>query len=166
MTVEQLQHYLKGGKFKAIYNPLKKETLVDPKTDLFNKEIICYQNYINTPILTNGNGWMGQFRFNSKSIYGWFPEEDITITEILNKFIDTPEPLPQYLYRFYYDKEEQLLPNFGNGNWKLPLIIGREYSIENDNYVFKLSNPQASKIEKAVWNGELLENVQWETILN
>lgn len=162
MTKKQLQHYLSGGHFLAKYNPIKMDIPQTAKSYI-GKKIIIWQNMLTTPII-DIKDWLGQFRFNSDKISGWFPEEDITILEILDDYKDFPEPLSKYMYRLTYTKQEKLFNNFGTGSWKIPMIVGREYSTEQDAYIMKLSKPQACKIEKFVWNGEEINNIKWKTI--
>lgn len=163
MTREQTIHYLKGGKFKAIYSPV----LTDTK-DYHKKghTITVWQNCLNTPIGENEyqQNWVGQYRFNSDEIYGWFPEEDIKILEMVDEFIGYVESTIKYCYRLTYTDEKQILPNFGKGEFVLPLIVYREYNDEDDDYVRKLSSPQASMIEKRVVD-LMEENIpNWEPL--
>ena len=162
MTKKQLIHYLKGGKFTAIYNPTKLDISFQSK-QMIGKEIIVYQNMIVSPII-HISEYEGQHAFNSENIYGWFPEEDIKIINIIDDFI-APESLPKYMYKLHYTKENKIEGNFGkNQSLKVPFFVGIEYSWEMDGYVLSLSNPQACKIEKAVWNGEKYKNIKWITI--
>lgn len=159
MDKAQKLHYLKGGKFKAIYNPATLDISEESKNKI-GKLIQVYQNCLNTPLPN------GQFRFNSPSIHGYFPEEDIEIVDTLNEFIDFPEPTTKYCYRFTYTNPKTIFSNFGKGNFPSPLIVFREYNFESDEYVLKLSNPQADLIEKRVLN--LLEDnePEWETLFS
>jgi hypothetical protein len=163
MTKEQTIHYLKGGKFTAVYTPVLTDTKDYHKK---GRTITVWQNCLNTPI---GEGeysqnWGGQYRFNSDEIYGWFPEEDIKILEIVDEFIPYPEKITKYCYRLTYTEKSQILPNFGIGNFSLPLIVYREYDDESDEYIKKLSSPQATMIEKRVI--DLINNTipQWEVL--
>lgn len=161
MNKQQLAHYLKGGMFLATYNPKKMDISASSKTYI-GKKMRVWQNMIISPVISVDT-YVGQHAFNSDEIRGWFPEEDIEILEMVDEFIDDPQPLPQYMYRFYYTDEKKLNKNFGkNHGLSVPLIVGREYSIEVDDYVRKLSDPPADKIEKAVWNGEPWEEIQWK----
>lgn len=163
LTKEQLSHFVKGGMFKAIYSPKKTYDITNHSKLMIGREIIVYQNIINSPIMCVTD-YRGQHAFNSRDIKGWFPEEDIEIIEMLNDYIDVPQTIPQYLYLLTYTKKKQL-KNFGKNNYKLPLIVGREYSNEVDEYVKELSNPKATKIEKAVWTGvEKYSGLKWKTI--
>jgi hypothetical protein len=163
MTKKQIKHYLKGGKFNAIYNPTKLNIAVESRLQIGNI-IVVHQNMIITPILSIKE-YEGQHAFNCDSIAGWFPEEDIKHLEIIDEFIDTPEKLPHYMYKLHYSTKEQLTGNFGNAGMdlSLPYTTGREYSNEMDSYIKMLSTPAADKIEKAIYTGET-EEVTWETI--
>jgi hypothetical protein len=157
MNKEQLEHYLKGGHLTATYKP--KSLDISAKSKMFiNFEIEVYQNMITSP-LQSPERWIGQHAFNSKDIEGWFPEEDIENLKIINKFKDTPEPLPQYMYRLYYTEKSQFL-NFGIEDIKLPLLVSKEYHIEADDHVLKLSDPQATKIEKCIYTGND-DSLEW-----
>ena len=67
-------------------------------------------------------------------------------------------------YRLTYTEQSQLFPNFGKGKWVTPMVVHREYEVQEmgfddekavDAYVMNLSNPQATKIEKKIGeNGE------------
>jgi len=159
MTNVELIHYLKGGMFTGIYNPPEHDISNEAK-QMIGKEIIVHQNMLIAP-LQNPDRWKGQHAFNSSSIYGWFPEQDINDLTIIPKFIDNPETLPIYMYKLVYTKESQLIPNFGNGDWKIPMIIHREYSVNNDEQILELSKPQATEIHKAIYNG-ITEIISWE----
>lgn len=162
MTNEELAHYAKGGIFRAFYRP---KTVDIPGRNLsqIGRFIEVHQNMECTPIVEPGR-WSGQFRFNSTAVYGWFPEEDLDDLTIVNAFVDNPQKLPQFIYKMTYTEEEQLRPNFGNGPWKIPLVVERQFSVENDAYVLSLSSPQATAVEKAVWNGEQLKEVSWKIL--
>ncbi len=162
MDKEKLKHYLKGGKFIAIYNP--KSMDISWKSQFFiSQKVIIYQNIIISPIITPLR-YSGQHAFNCDSIYGWSPEEDFDDIEIIDVFIESPNRLPQYMYKLSYFKQEKIEPNFGKG-YQCPLIVGREYDQEMDDYVMKISNPQACKIEKFVWEGED-DEINWELMYN
>jgi hypothetical protein len=163
MTDEQLKHYLAGGIFEATYDPKDKSTVKSQCVPYFGTRVRVWQNMEIAPIHSVAK-WEGQHRFNAELIYGWFPEEDIHDIEIVDEFIDYPKSLPQYMYRLTYTKREKIKPNFGNGyeDTVLPMVIGRDYSRENDEYVMNLGSPIACRIEKAVWNGE--KAPEWEVL--
>lgn len=160
MTKEQFEHYIKGGLFKATYKPIGLD-ISDASRRMAGSTIEVNQNVIVTPI-QSPEKWKGQHCFNSPSINGWLPEEDITIIEMIDEFIDFPEVFPMFMYRLTYTEESQIKPNFGNLEISLPLVVHREYSTDNDNYVLKLSNPQATRIEKAKWIGGYNEEPVWK----
>lgn len=160
MTNKQLQHYLKGGCFTATYTPKITHDLVGDNDWMIGSKITVYQNMIVSP-LTSPEKYAGQHAFNSGSIYGWFPEEDISDLEIIDEFIDNPEPLPVYMYKLVFTDQNKLFPNFGKGDWKVPMVVGREFITDSDEYIMKLSKPQADEIWKCVWTGES-DEVHWE----
>lgn len=163
MNKEQLVHYYKGGKFRATYSPKTSDT-----KDYYKKgrTIEVYQNCLITPIQEGeyGKNWAGQLRFNSHNIYGWFPEEDIENLEIINEFIEYPEKTKKYCYRLTYTKDNQLFPNFGKSNFTLPLTVYREYDEDSDEYIIKLSKPQATSIEKRVVDLASGEELPWKKL--
>lgn len=163
MNKTQLEHYLAGGKFKGIYNP--KSLDIDTESMLkIGNEIEVFQNMIITPIV-DIEKWKGQFRFNSDSIYGWFPEEDVDDLEIISDFKYDIKSLPVYMYKMTYLNKDSIRSNFGKGNFSIPLIVSREYSSEKDEYVLnELSSPKADIVEKFVWNGELIDEIKWKGI--
>lgn len=162
MTQEQFEHYIKGGKFKAIYKPRKKDISKASKA-MRGKETVAYQNMLICPI--QDDQWNGQHCFNSTSIHGWFPSEDIEILEILNEVIPNVEPLPQYMYRLYYFNQQSIIANFGKQTTLIsPFRAARNFNREMDDYILKLSTPQADRIEKAVWKGRFEEEIKWKTI--
>lgn len=163
MTPEQLTHYLKGGIFLALYSPKVTHDLDRTNLNEIGQKIEVFQNF----------GWVaplvetysGQHAFNSYSISGWFPEEDIEILEMLDSYIDHPEPLPRYVYKITYLDQSKIKPNFGKVKIKVPFTISREYTTEMDKYVVeKLSNPRACKVEKCVWDGSKGDLMHWEII--
>ncbi len=167
MTRDQIKHYLLGGKFEAIYNPPSLDISSENKR-LIGSTIEVYQNCLNTPVQHGeyDGRWEGQYRFTSPSIGGWFPEEDIQDLKIIDEFLDEEfiEPSKQYCYKLTYTEEKQVRSNFGKG-FKAPIIVCREYSTEKDEYVLKLSNPQATKIEKRIV--DILNDIEedWVQIL-
>jgi len=162
MTKEQFEHYLKGGVFTAIYAP--KSLDIDQASKHFiGHPILVHQNMINNP-LQSPEIYKGQHAFNSNVIGGWFPEEDILGLEIVNDFIDQVAPLPVYMYRLIYEERNQIMENFGKIIADLPFIVTREYGSDMDSYVKKLSNPQATLIEKCIWRGEYNEKLNWSVI--
>ena len=75
-----------------------------------------------------------------------------------------------YSYRLTYLEQSQLKPNFGVGDWTVPMIVHRGYNEdafeseqEADEHVMKLSDPQASKIEKKVIESDGSDK-GWEVI--
>lgn len=163
LTIEQISHYLKGGMFKATYNPPHLD-IGDNNKLVIGTTITVHQNMINSPLQTPIE-YKDQHAFNSDSIGGWFPEEDIENIIILDDFIENVQVLPAYIYRLHYTKESQIEPNFGkNTGIKLPFVTSREYIREMDDYILKLSTPQATIIEKAIYTG-LVENLTWIKIL-
>lgn len=164
MTKEQLIHYLKGGIFTGTWMPKRSDT-----ADYHKKgtEIRLWQNMLITPIAPEeyeGTNWEGQYRFSSDSIYGWFPEEDVENLQIVDEYIEFPESTTQHCYRLTYTEEKQLLPNFGKGNFKLPMVVYREYNTNMDDYVKKLSKPQATTIEKRVMDLFDEKTPEWELL--
>jgi len=160
MTPEQRKHYFKGGKFIAIYGPVKLDIAWESKM-MIGKKIEVYQNCLNTPMEN------GQFRFNSPAIYGWFPEEDIKDLEIIDEFIDFPEPTTQYCYRMTLTDPVAIFKNFGKGNWGKKVITTREYNTDQDDYVLnKLLDPMPDTIEKRILDLTVPENEYpaWEEI--
>ena len=164
MTKEQIQHYLKGGKFLAIYDPPKKSDLSSANLMHVHTSILIYQNVIHSPIISIKE-YEGQHAFNSDVISGWFPEQDVKELIIQDDFIDNPEPLPAYMFKLHYTTREQVVGNFGNAgeDMSLPFSTGREYSHDAESYVLKLSDPKATKVEKAIYTGET-ETPEWKTI--
>lgn len=162
MTPEQRKHYLNGGKFSATYNPLSMDLSGETKAVIGTK-ITVYQNCVNSPILEDT--FNGQFRFNSPSIHGWLPEEDVTDLEIIDEFIDFPEKsTKKFNYRLTYTDEKKLFQNFGKGNWKVPMVVYRSFDEESDEYVKSLSDPQADTIEKQSFNIEEMSGTEWQVI--
>ena len=76
MNKKQLKHYLKGGKFSAIYRPKVIIDIDSNSKGQIGNEIIVWQNIIVSPIITPAK-FRGQHAFNADEIDGWFPEEDI-----------------------------------------------------------------------------------------
>ena len=163
MTAQQLQHYLNGGKFNVIYNPTITDDLPQHIKKHIGQLMIAHQNMLTAPLVGKRQG---QHAFNVEAFKEWVPEEDIQILDIIGEYI-TPEPLPKYMYRLTYSNHEQTFQNFGNQykNIELPFVVGREYSSEQDEYVLRLSTPQADSVEKAIWNGEQFEDIKWTKIL-
>jgi len=160
MTPEQRNHYFKGGKFTATYDPQKLDIAWESKM-IIGKKIEVYQNCLNTPMEN------GQLRFNSPSIYGWFPEEDIKDLVIINEFIDFPEPTTKYCYRITFTDRNAITKNFGKGNWGKKVVTTREYNTDHDNYVLnELLDPMPDTIEKRILDLTLGENSYppWEEI--
>jgi len=163
MTKEQLDHYMKGGYFTAIYTPIVIDDLSHNNLSMTSKEIDVYQNVLNYP--TPNQAYPQQFAFNSDDIYGWFPEQDIKIVRIQNRYLDFPESTKRYMYKIYYHNHDSILKNFGIGyeNTKLPLIVTRAYTTESDEYILQLSKPPAELIRKGIWNYEKSElEIIWE----
>lgn len=163
MTEEQFNHYIKGGYFLATYNPKVKHDLSSGSWEVIGKKIKVWQNMINSPLQGH---YQGQHAFNADEVYGWFPEEDIEIHEILDEFKDNVQTLPQYMYRMVYTKRSQIKPNFGIGyeDIPLPFEVYREYSFETDSYVLGLSKPPATKVQKYIWTGKYNEEIKWEDL--
>ena len=165
MTKEEKKHYYLGGKFKATYKPILSDTRDFHKSGM---SIIVHQNCLITPIGEDeyNRDWAGQLRFNSKDIYGWFPEEDIIDLKIINDFIEYPEQTKRWNYKLTYTEQSQVFGNFGKGNFIAPMSVYRDYTSQMDDYLLKLSKPQATKIEKQFI--DLLEDEfsDWEIIFN
>ena len=168
MNKEHKIHYLNGGKFLAIYNPVKTTDIKDDSKLMIGKEIVVYQNCLNAPIQEDeyGSDWKNQYRFNSYSIHGWFPEEDITILSTLNEYVDFPESTLKYMYRMTYVGSEQIFGNFGKGyENRDELVVYRDYSSEVDSYVVnELSSPKAALVEKKVVDLMSDEESDWKVI--
>lgn len=165
MTKEQFEHYIKGGKFMATYDPVVIHDLsADNRYQRKNRMVIA-QNMIVSPL--QYEQYKGQHAFNGESIYGWSPEQDFKDLEIINDFLDSPEPLPQYMYQLVYTDMSKLEANFGKGyeGRTKPLYAFREYFKEMDDYILKLSDPQADDILKYVWQGKYQEEIKWKSIL-
>lgn len=160
LTEEQLKHYLKGGKFKAIYNPKHTDDISARSMGYIGKVMDVWQGPMICPLQIIG--WEGQHSFESSEIVGWFPEEDVNILETINSRI-TPQKLPQYIYELLYTTPEQIKFNFGNGKIKPPIKVYREYDHENDAFIMHLSDPQATEIKRAKYDGKS-EKLKWETI--
>lgn len=165
LTEQQFQHYLKGGKFLASYLP--KSLLSEANANApVNKKILVYQNMLISPSMAGK--FIGQHMFNSPEVYGYFPEEDIEDLEIVNEFLDSPEPYPIYMYLLYYNTKEQVQENFGNYKpSSYPVIVERSFPREMDDYIISISTDgfQASKIQKAVWHGNYNETLEFVDIL-
>lgn len=159
MTKEQRMHYLKGGKFTAEYNPSATDDISVRSGKMVGKDIVVYQNCLNTPMEN------GQFRFNSPSVDGWIPEEDLKDLDWVDEYIESPEPTTQWCYRMTYVDQTSIFKNFGKGNWTAPMVVHREYSSDQDDYVIhKLSNPKADKVERRVLDMLVDQEEPWETI--
>jgi len=85
---------------------------------------------------------------------------------IIDEFIDSPEKTEKYCYMLIYTERKQLLKNFGSGYEKIPLpmAVHREYDEENDDYIMKLSDPQATTIKKKKLNLLTDDKIEWEVI--
>jgi hypothetical protein len=152
LTKEQLQHYLKGGLFKAIYQPTRVNNLNQDAIRTIGSTIEVYQNCDISPIV--GSRYDGQHRFNTEFIYGWIPKEDIQIIELIDEFVENPESLPLYMFRMTYRNPDTIIKNFGKGNWLPSLVVGRSYKTDMTDYVLKtLSDPPADIVEKCIWDG-------------
>ena len=145
MTPAQRKHYLKGGKFLAKYRPKKTHDLLGSNIKNENGIVIVHQNVLVVP-LSNG-----QYRFSCDEIIGWIPEEDLIELDPIMQYIEYPHPTIQYCYRMTYDNSDAIFQNFGKAfeNYN-HLVVFREYSDDNDNYIMKLSKPQAALVEKRV----------------
>ena len=140
----KLLDFLNKSRLESIFENLDKigEILADKTTDKIEKAVDKASDKVDTII-----------------------EDALKKTEkIVDSVLKKNKQKVKYFYKMTYLKEEKLFPNFGKGNWKPPLVVEREYSFEADNYVMGLSNPQACKIEKAIWNGEKLEAITWHVL--
>ena len=164
MTKEQLIHYLDGGIFTATYSPIVKHDLPTANIILDGQTIRVSQNMMINPLITPIE-YQGQHAFDGEQIYGWIPEQDLKDLVILDEFLEHCQDMPQFLYKLIYMKKDQLMANFGVGDYKVPMTVSREFSYENDKYILGLSKPQASMILKAMWNGEPFDEIKWEIIL-
>ena len=163
MTTDQLKHYHLGGKFKAIYNPVDTSDISDESKSYAGKELIVWQNMIVVPL---SGKWEGQHAFNASEIYGWFPEEDIQIIEQIEEYLNNPEALPRYFYRFTYTDHQTILENFGKGyeHVTLPYVVQRDFPFEKHEYVKQLSKPAADKIEFCVYTGQQYQEIEWQSL--
>jgi hypothetical protein len=161
MTENQFNHYIKGGIFRANYMPTKAD-LSEESMEKIGKEIFVFQNIDISPITTGP--YTGQHRFNSHSIGGWIPEEDLEITLNTPHYNDEVYKPPMYIYKLHYSTKEQIQGCFGNVEIPLPYIAERAYPSDSDEYVLSLSNPQCDKIEKTYWKGEYQEKLIWTTL--
>jgi len=162
MTSEYLAHYLRGGKFYAFYNPKGTDITPDSKS-FIGKRIVVHQYSVTCP-LQFPEKWKGQHAFNSVSIGGWFPEEDVTDLAIIpDSYIERVEPLPIYIYRFTYLSEDKVVKILGKGDWKSPFKIVRSYSFPADSAVRKLlDSPDCPDVsERCVWEGKS-DELEWE----
>ena len=164
MTEEQFNHYIKGGKFTAVYNPPKTSDLSPVNLAKVGMSCIVWQNMIVSP-LQEPERYVGQHAFNTDIIFGWCPEEDFKDLVILEEFIDSPESLPQYIFRLDYTDPNSVEGNFGKtSGLKVPFSVCRDYGTDNESYVLKLSDPQADEIFKYVWKGKYQEKIEWVSI--
>ena len=164
MTEEQFNHYIKGGKFTAVYNPPKTSDLSQDNLARIGRSCVVYQNMIISP-LQSPESHKGQHAFDADIISGWCPEEDFENLTILDEFREHFEPTPQYLFRLDYTNPDSIKVNFGtNSGLQVPCSVYREYGTDNENYVLKLSDPQADEIFKYVWKGEYQEKIEWVSI--
>lgn len=168
MTKKQLEHYLKGGKFTAIYAPVKTDDLSGDNLDVIGRSITVHQNMLITPIMKGeyGQDWEGQFRFNSVYIDGWFPEEDVVSLNIIHEYIEHREELPVHWYRMEYTDRKSIRANFGKGyEDRQRVVITRQYWEECHEYVTgKLHQPghMPDYIDYCCWEGQL--PVEWTRI--
>lgn len=161
LSTQDLQHYLKGGKFKVIYQPVKMYDLSPETRNNIGQEKIAYQNCDITPITTEP--YQNQMRFNVIDIYGWVPEEDLKIIERLDSYIQHPEETVLHIFHMHYDNEESARKEFGKCVWTLPFIVTRSYSTDRSEYILQIAK-NASKIEKAFWQGEDFNELNWTQI--
>lgn len=164
MTKEQFEHYIIGGKFRAVYNPVEQHDLSKGAKTMIGREVAAYQNMLICPI--QDDKWNGQHCFNADGVHGWFPEEDIKIIENLPDVIDNVSPLPQYMYKIYYNTQEAIDANFGKTDFTPPFCAARNFSGKMDDYVMGLSTEghQADKIERAIWYGMHDEKIVYEVM--
>lgn len=163
MTKEQIEHYRKGGVFMATYMPKVTSDLRENVNEV-GKRLKVWQNVISS-ILVTPKEYEGQFPFNADEVYGWIPEQDLDNLEMIDEFYESIVPYgKRYLYRLYHNTQESVNANFGKG-YTAPMVVGRQYASQIDDYVMKLSSPQADKIERAVWNGEQFDELKWDNML-
>ncbi len=168
LTKEQFEHYIKGGKFEAVYNPIVTDDLSEDNNCMIGDTIVVFQNMIISPLMETN--YFNQHAFNSDDIYGWIPEEDITIIKIFDEYIDNVEPLPQWMYKIIYTDQSKITPNFGEHSKIIatkehPFVVLRQFPSDFDDYILRLSNPQADSIEKYIWQGKYNEEIKWKSIL-
>jgi len=176
---EMMKHYFSDGLFSAIYSPRVIDDLsLHNKLQIGNR-LIVKANVVKSPIIATK--YQGQYRFNSSSIRGWFPEEDISELQIIKHGNGIPrkqtdgfcshkgdleikDVSKEFLYRMYYTTQEQIDENFGISSYKPLFVVGREYTFENDDYVKSISKPPATYCEKAVWSGEKYSEIVWKKL--
>ena len=167
MTKEQIKHYLKGGKFTAVFKPVMLD-LSEENKEQIGKQVECHQNVEVSPVREeeySPDVWVGQHRFDTDLITGYVLEEDLSELTIVNEFIDTPEMLPVHQYNMIFTTREQLVANFGNDvkDTPLPYIAVRNYGRNMDEYIIKLCKPAPTRIDKRLWNYQ--EVSKWEVLL-
>jgi len=162
MNAKQIKHYLKGGKFRVKYNPIKTDDIGE-SIHMVGKKSIAYQNVIIAPIVEVST-YEGQHAFNVEGVYGWVPEQDIEIIGILEEYIKYVQPLPQYMYRSTIKGKENIKALFGKGYGSAEeMIVGRSYSKPNLDWFKEIQNNRASKIEQSIYTGET-EELVWEDV--
>lgn len=164
MNRNEILHYLKGGKFTAIYNP-KVDDISDKHKQLSGRKAIIHQNCLNSPIFDDK--YKGQYRFwidlDNKRF--WHPEEDFDDITIIDEFISRPGKTKKFFYKLVYLDETKLLPNFGKNNFKVPLEVFRDFDTERDDYILNhISNPKACRIEKCKLDLLSEEEPNWKII--
>lgn len=172
MDREQLQHYLKGGKFKAIYSPKVIDNLGKSNVELIGETCKFWQNTNVSPI-SGDPIYMGQHAFNSNRVWGWSPEEDLMDLVIIDEYITKPEVLPRFIYRLTYSTMDEIMRSWPHSKTlKAPLVFGREYSAvgtlsEHAEETFSRvlsGNQKPTRLEGAIWNGEPYNEIKWEEV--
>lgn len=163
LTPEQLAHYIKGGYFEAVYMPKRKDVSLSSLLEVGNK-IIVWPNIIFAPIQFV-EPFLGQMAFDSNSLEGWIPDEDLDKLTIIDEYLDADfMTLPQYLYRIHFFTQDKVDDSFGKDVGLAPMSVGRSYSMPYEE-TLKTYEPQPDKIERAIWNGtEYQDELEWVTV--
>lgn len=163
MTKEQIEHYKKGGVFTATFNPESKD-LSSRSLMSLGKTIRVWPNIIGCPVVQVSE-FEGDFPFNSRSVDGWIPERDLQDLTIIDEFSGFAYGDGHHLYKLHYLTQDKIDANFGKTSLTPPIVIGREYDSDMDEYVInRLSDPKADKVERAIWSGEQYSELKWITI--
>lgn len=163
----QLEHFLSGKAFSAVFSPTVREDLKGNWLQFVDKPVTIVRNMVSCPVFFEGR-YHGQHRFTIvNGPEGWGPEEDFTGLKMLDQEYEDPDFDPWYIYRITYTDinvarkamADSIQPD------QMPLIVVREYQQERDDYVMEvLGKPKPALIEKMTWKKEWRRSINWSVL--